>query len=134
MVARAWFNPNFEPLWSAVPSLFAGLTAFVGFMVSALAIARERELGTFEQLLVTPLRPVEILAGKTVPALLVALVGAAMRSCSHENRWITGFRPETTDDGPKGTRVSQVSTKGVFGGLRSCCWYAGIALHECDSG
>ncbi len=76
VVARAWFNPNFEPLWSAVPSLFAGLTAFVGFMVSALAIARERELGTFEQLLVTPLRPVEILAGKTVPALLVALASA----------------------------------------------------------
>tara|TARA_R110002110_G_scaffold181205_1_gene387375 strand:+ start:4107 stop:5213 length:1107 start_codon:yes stop_codon:yes gene_type:complete len=76
VVARAWFNPNFEPLWSAVPALFAVLTAVVGFMVSSLAVARERELGTFEQLLVSPLRPVEILAGKTVPALLIALVSA----------------------------------------------------------
>ena len=76
MVARAWFNPNFEPLWSAVPALFAALTAVVGFMVSSLAIARERELGTFEQLLVSPLQPVEILAGKTVPALLIALASA----------------------------------------------------------
>ncbi len=76
VITRAWFNPNSEPLWSAVPSLFAGLIAVVGFMVSALAVARERELGTFEQLLVTPLQPAEILVGKTVPALLVALASA----------------------------------------------------------
>lgn len=76
IVARAWFNPNFEPLWSAVPALFAVLTAVVGFMVSSLTVARERELGTFEQLLVSPLQPVEILAGKTVPALLIALASA----------------------------------------------------------
>lgn len=76
VIARAWFNPNFEPLWSAVPALFAVLTAVVGFMVSSLAVARERELGTFEQLLVSPLRPIEILAGKTVPALLIALASA----------------------------------------------------------
>lgn len=78
VISRAWFNPNFEPLWSAVPALFAALTAVVGFMVSALAVARERELGTFEQLLVSPLQPVEILAGKTVPALLIALASASV--------------------------------------------------------
>lgn len=77
VVTRAWFNPNSQPLWSAVPALFAVLTAVVGFMVSALAVARERELGTFEQLLVSPLQPVEILAGKTVPALLIALASAS---------------------------------------------------------
>lgn len=77
VLSRAWFNPNFEPLWSAVPALFAGLTAVVGFMVSALSIARERELGTFEQLLVSPLQPVEILVGKTVPALIIALASAS---------------------------------------------------------
>jgi ABC-2 type transport system permease protein len=76
MVARAWFNPNLNPVWSAVPALFVILTAVVGFMVSALAIAREREVGTFEQLLVSPLQPVEILIGKTVPALLIALASA----------------------------------------------------------
>lgn len=76
VTSRTWFNPNVDPLWFAVPALFAVMVAIVGFMVSALAIARERELGTFEQLLVSPLRPVEILAGKTLPALFVALVSA----------------------------------------------------------
>jgi len=77
LVQRTWFNPNLEPLWSAVPALFAVLVAVVGFMVSALSIARERELGTFEQLLVSPLRPFEILIGKSVPALLIALTSAS---------------------------------------------------------
>ena len=76
LVTRVWYNPNLDPLWSAVPALFAVLTAIVGFMVSALSIARERELGTFEQLLVSPLRPTEILIGKAVPALLIGLASA----------------------------------------------------------
>lgn len=76
VVARTFFNPNFDAVWSAMPGLFAVLVATVGFMVSALSVARERELGTFEQLLVSPLRPVEILIGKTFPALLIALVSA----------------------------------------------------------
>lgn len=78
VISRAWFNPNFEPLWSAVPALFGALSGVVGFMVSALTVARERELGTFEQLLVSPLRPVEILAGKTLPALLIALASSTV--------------------------------------------------------
>jgi drug efflux transport system permease protein len=76
VIARAWFNPNFEPLWFAVPALFAVLTSVVGFMVSSLSIARERELGTFEQLLVSPLHPIEIMIGKTLPAVLIALASA----------------------------------------------------------
>ena len=76
IVTRAWFNPNFDPLWSATPALFAVLTMVVGFMVSALTIARERELGTFEQLLVSPMRPFEIMIGKAVPAVLIALASA----------------------------------------------------------
>jgi len=79
VIARTYFNPNFNTIWSAVPGLFAGLVATVGFMVSSLSIARERELGTFEQLLVSPLTPFEILVGKTLPALLIATIsGAAM--------------------------------------------------------
>jgi len=76
VLSRTFFNPNFDTIWSGVPGLFAGLVAMVGFMVSALSVAREREMGTFEQLLVSPLRPFEILIGKTVPALLIALVSA----------------------------------------------------------
>jgi len=76
VLSRTFFNPNLDTIWSGVPGLFAGLVAVVGFMVSALSVAREREMGTFEQLLVSPLRPFEILIGKTVPALLIALVSA----------------------------------------------------------
>jgi ABC-2 type transport system permease protein len=74
LVARSWFNPNLESLWSTVPSLMVILTMLVGVIVTALSVARERELGTFEQLLVSPLRPIEILIGKTVPALIIGLV------------------------------------------------------------
>ena len=73
VVARTWFNPNSETLWASVPGLFAVLATSVGMMVSALSVARERELGSFDQLLVSPLTSIEILAGKAVSALLIAL-------------------------------------------------------------
>ncbi len=73
VVGRVWFNPNQDALWSTVPSLLAILVALEGLMVTALSVARERELGTFEQLLVSPLSPPEIVVGKTVPAMLIGL-------------------------------------------------------------
>jgi ABC-2 type transport system permease protein len=73
VVGRVWFNPNQDALWSTVPSLLAILVALEGLMVTALSVARERELGTFEQLLVSPLSPLEIVVGKTVPAMLIGL-------------------------------------------------------------
>jgi ABC-2 type transport system permease protein len=73
VVARVWFNPNLEPTWSTVPALVAILTTLMGVMVTGLSVARERELGTFEQLLVSPLSPAEIIVGKTVPALLIGV-------------------------------------------------------------
>jgi ABC-2 type transport system permease protein len=77
VVSRVWFNPNLEPTWSTVPGLVAILTTLLGVMVTALSVARERELGTFEQLLVSPLSPAEIIVGKTLPALLVGLAEAS---------------------------------------------------------
>jgi ABC-2 type transport system permease protein len=77
ILTRTWFNQNLEPIWSTLPGLFAVLTTMVGILVSAMAVARERELGTFEQLLVAPLSAFEILAGKTGGALLI---GTAMSS------------------------------------------------------
>ena len=71
---RHWFNPNLEYMWYTVPSLVAILTMVIGLIVTALSVARERELGTFDQLLVSPLRPREILVGKTVPALIIGTV------------------------------------------------------------
>ena len=77
LVTRAWFNPNLESQWFIVPGLVAVLTLVVTLVVTGLSVARERELGTFEQLLVTPLRPAEIFVGKTVPALVIGLAEAS---------------------------------------------------------
>lgn len=73
---RAWFNPNFDSRWFILPGLTVLLTIVATLLITALSVARERELGTFEQLLVTPLRPMEILVGKTVPALCIGFVEA----------------------------------------------------------
>jgi ABC-2 type transport system permease protein len=73
VVARSWFNPNLEALWSTVPSLVGILVALEGLMVTGLSVARERELGTFDQLLVSPLGPGEIILGKTTAAFLVGI-------------------------------------------------------------
>ncbi|MEL7451409.1 MAG: ABC transporter permease [Pseudomonadota bacterium] len=76
---RHWFNPNLEYRWFIVPSLSGMLSMMLALLVTALSIARERELGTFDQLLVTPAGPLEIIIGKTVPALVIgALVGSIM--------------------------------------------------------
>ncbi|MGH7137750.1 MAG: ABC transporter permease, partial [Pirellulales bacterium] len=76
VVARTWFNPNLMSTWHSVPSLIAILTTLMGLVVTALSVARERELGTFEQLLVSPLSPAEIIVGKTAPALIVGVAEA----------------------------------------------------------
>ncbi|HEV3003031.1 MAG TPA: ABC transporter permease [Pirellulales bacterium] len=73
VVSRIWFNPNHEGTWHSVPGLVAILTTVMGLVVTALSVARERELGTFEQLLVSPLSPAEIIVGKTLPALLIGV-------------------------------------------------------------
>lgn len=71
LVVRHWFNPNLNYIWFTVPGLVGILTMLIGLIVTALSVARERELGTFDQLLVSPLQPWEILMGKTLPAMLI---------------------------------------------------------------
>lgn len=78
LVVRAWYNPNLESRWFIVPGLVALLSFVVTLTVTALSVAREREMGTFEQLLVTPLRPAEILIGKTVPPLVIGFGEASV--------------------------------------------------------
>ncbi|MHA1525301.1 MAG: ABC transporter permease [Alphaproteobacteria bacterium] len=73
LVVRNWFNPNLDYHWFTVPSLIGTIGLLLGISITALSIARERELGTFDQLLVSPLRPAEILIGKTLPSLLIGL-------------------------------------------------------------
>lgn len=71
LITRHWFNPNLSYIWFSVPALVGILTMLIGLIVTALSVARERELGTFDQLLVSPLQPWEILVGKTLPAMLI---------------------------------------------------------------
>jgi ABC-2 type transport system permease protein len=73
IVMRSWFNPNLDSRWGIVPSLIGTLTMMGTMMLTALSVAREREQGTFDQLLVTPFRPYEIMAGKTVPNMAIGL-------------------------------------------------------------
>jgi ABC-2 type transport system permease protein len=72
LVARNWFNPNLTYIWHTVPSLIGILSTLIGLIVTGLSVARERELGTFDQLLVSPLKPFEILLGKTIPSFFLA--------------------------------------------------------------
>jgi len=72
-VVRPWFNPNLEYRWFMLPVLVAIITTLGSLIVTALSIAREREQGTFDQLLVSPLTPAYIMLGKTIPALIIAL-------------------------------------------------------------
>ena len=73
IVDRSWYNPNRDYQWAMVPVLIATLPMTMVLMIVGMSVARERELGTFEQLLVSPLQPLEIIAGKAVPGLLVGL-------------------------------------------------------------
>mgnify|MGYP006282699763 CR=1 FL=1 len=71
---RAWFNPSLESRWFFVPGIIGMLALITAMLVTALTIAREREQGTFDQLLVTPLRPFEILLGKTLPGFVIGML------------------------------------------------------------
>jgi ABC-2 type transport system permease protein len=73
---RARYNENLESRWFIVPGIVALLTQVVTLLVTALSVAREREAGTFDQLLVTPMRPIDILLGKSIPGLLIGGVEA----------------------------------------------------------
>ena len=76
VAVRAWYNPNLETRWNMIPGLIGTLTMMQTLLLAAMSVAREREQGTFDQLLVTPFRPVEIMAGKALPAILIGTVQA----------------------------------------------------------
>lgn len=73
IIPRNWFNPNLLYYWYNVPCLVAILSMVTSLMVSTLSVARERELGTFDQLLVSPMLPFEILLGKAIPAIFIGM-------------------------------------------------------------
>jgi ABC-2 type transport system permease protein len=71
---RAWFNPNLISRYSMVPGVIAMVVLLVSLMLTALSVVREKEIGTMEQILVTPIRPLELMLGKTVPFVIISML------------------------------------------------------------
>ena len=71
---RVWYNPNLITRWSFLPGMIIALSLVQILMLSGLSVAREREQGTFDQLLVTPLSSTEILIGKAVPPIVIGIM------------------------------------------------------------
>jgi ABC-2 type transport system permease protein len=67
-----WYNPGLESVNYMIPALMGLILQFLATLVTSMAIVREREYGTLEQLIVTPIRPAELVLGKTIPYVLVA--------------------------------------------------------------
>lgn len=73
---RAWYNPNLDGKWFFVPGVIGTLMLMMIVNLTAFAIVREREVGTLEQIMVTPLRSYEFIIGKTAPAFIIGMAEA----------------------------------------------------------
>ncbi|MCB9383553.1 MAG: ABC transporter permease [Bryobacterales bacterium] len=88
--SRVWFNPNLRSRNYFIPGVIANILALVTLMLTAMGIVREKEIGTMEQLMVTPVRPMELIIGKTLPFAVVGLVDVlAMTALA---RFVFGIR------------------------------------------
>ncbi len=76
--ARAWYNPNLISRVYNVPGVIATIMMLMGLLLTSLAVVREREIGTLEQLMVSPLSPAELILGKTLPVVAIAFVQMAL--------------------------------------------------------
>ena len=75
---RTWFNPNFESRLFYVPGVIASIAFLIPIILTAQAIVREREIGTLEQIMVTPIRSWELVMGKTLPFAMIGLLDVMM--------------------------------------------------------
>jgi ABC-2 type transport system permease protein len=71
---RTWYNPNLDSQYFFVPGIVAVLIMLTSLLLTSIAIIREKEAGTMEQLIVTPLKSYEFIIGKTIPYIIIALV------------------------------------------------------------
>jgi ABC-2 type transport system permease protein len=74
LAVRAWYNPNLESKYYYVPGLIAVMLLIISMLLTSIAIVREKEIGTIEQVMVTPIRRIEFMLGKTLPFLIVGLI------------------------------------------------------------
>jgi len=75
---RAWFNQSLESRNFYIPGVIAMIVSLVTLMLTSMAIVREKEIGTMEQLLVSPVRPIEFILGKTLPFVLISLADVVL--------------------------------------------------------
>jgi ABC-2 type transport system permease protein len=80
MQSRAWFNENLESRNYFVPGVIAMIVMLISLMLTSMAIVREKEIGTMEQIMVSPLRPIELILGKTIPFAMVGLFDVVLIS------------------------------------------------------
>jgi ABC-2 type transport system permease protein len=78
MEPRAWFNPNLISRYSMIPGVIAMVVLLISLMLTALSVVRETEIGTMEQILVTPIRPIELMLGKTIPFVIISMLEVIM--------------------------------------------------------
>jgi ABC-2 type transport system permease protein len=75
---RPWYNPRLSSRWFFVPGVIGSLTLVLVVTLTAFAVVREREIGTLEQIMVTPIRPAEFILGKTLPFFLIGLFDVSL--------------------------------------------------------
>jgi ABC-2 type transport system permease protein len=71
---RTWYNPNIESQYFFVPGIVAFVIMLISLLLTSIAIIREKEAGTMEQLIVTPLKPYELILGKTIPYIIISIL------------------------------------------------------------
>jgi ABC-2 type transport system permease protein len=75
---RPWYNPDLRSRWFFIPGIIGSLTLVLVITLTAFAVVREREIGTLEQIMVTPIRPAEFILGKTLPFFLIGLFDVSL--------------------------------------------------------
>jgi len=75
---RPWFNEDLRSRWFFVPGVIGSLTLVIVVTLTAFAVVREREIGTLEQIMVTPIRPLEFILGKTIPFFVIGLMDVTL--------------------------------------------------------
>ncbi len=78
LASRPWYNPDLLSRWFFVPGIVGSLTLVLVITLTAFAVVREREIGTLEQIMVTPIRPAEFILSKTLPFFLIGLFDVSL--------------------------------------------------------
>src|SRR5204863_9780230 len=77
-VSRVWYNPDLRSRWYYVPAILAMVLMLVTMILPSMAVVREKEMGTLEQIIVTPIRPWQLVIGKLFPFACVGFLDALL--------------------------------------------------------